>query len=66
MITRRNKSKTLKKIFHEIINVNLMVENVIQVKRGMKNCVDVRAKVEKSIIYVKKIKFGILADVLVK
>ena len=66
MITRRNKSKTLKKIFHEIINVNLMVENVIQVKRGMKNCVDVRAKIEKSIIYVKKIKCGILAHVLVK
>ena len=66
MITRRNKSKTLKKIFHEIINVNLMVENVIQVKRGMKNCVDVRAKIEKSIIYVKKIKFGIRAHVLVK
>ena len=66
MITRRNKSKTLKKIFHEIINVNLMVENVIQFKRGMKNCVDVRAKIEKSIIYVKKIKFGILAHVLVK
>ena len=43
-----------------------MVENVIQVKRGMKNCVDVRAKIEKSIIYVKKIKFGILAHVLVK
>ena len=43
-----------------------MVENVIQVKRGIKNCVDVRAKIEKSIIHVKKIKFGILADVLVK
>ena len=42
-----------------------MVENVIQVKRGMKS-VDVRAKIEKSIIYVKKIKFGILAHVLVK
>ena len=43
-----------------------MVENVIQVKRGIKNCVDVRAKIEKSIIHVKKIKFGILADMLVK
>ena len=29
MITRMNESKTLKSIFHEIVNVNLLVQNVI-------------------------------------
>ena len=45
------------------INVNLMEENVIQLNSGIMINVDVSAK--KS-MYVKKIMFGILVNVLVK
>ena len=53
LVTRKHKSKTLKKIYYASINVCLMVENVIQIKRGMKNCVDVSAKVTKIIMWPK-------------
>ena len=45
------------------VNVNLMEENVIQINRGIMVNVDVSVK---SIIYVKKIMFGILLHVIVK
>ena len=45
-ITRINESKTLTKYFSCMVNVNVMVENVIQIKRGIKNCVDVSAKIQ--------------------
>ena len=50
-------------IYHLNINVNLMEENVIQLNSGITINVDVSAK--KS-MYVKKIMFGILVNVLVK
>lgn len=38
MVTRIKESKTLDNIFHTIIHVNLMAQNVIQLKTGIKNC----------------------------
>ena len=35
MITRINESKHLQNLYHKNINVNLMVENVIQIKSGI-------------------------------
>ena len=63
MITSINESKTLiKSIFHKTINVNLMVENIIQVKSGVIINTDVGAKIQWSIVYVKKIMFGIACE----
>ena len=64
MITGINESKALKKnMYHAIVNVNLMVESVIQIKRGIMINVDTNVK---NIIYVKKIIFGILLHVVAK
>ena len=49
--------------YHEIVNVNLMEENVIQINDGITINVNVSAK---NFIYVKKIIFGILLHVVVK
>ena len=47
VITSINESKTLiKSIFHKTINVNLMVENIIQVKSGVIINTDVGAKIQ--------------------
>ena len=50
-------------MYHAIVNVNLMVESVIQIKRGIMINVDTSVK---NIIYVKKIIFGILLHVVAK
>ena len=63
MITRINESKHLQNLYHKNINVNLMVENVIQIKSGIMINVDVSAK---NTIYVKKITFGTLLHVIAK
>ena len=49
-------------MYHENVNVNLMVESVIQIKSGITINVDANAKN----IYVKKIIFGILLHEVVK
>ena len=56
------KSKILTKYIHANENVNLMKENVIQIKSGIMINVDVS---EKNIIYVTKITFGILLHIQV-
>ena len=56
------KSKILTKDIHANENVNLMKENVIQIKSGIMINVDVS---EKNIIYVTKITFGILLHIQV-
>ena len=61
MITRINEPQTLTKYFFANVNVNLMVQNVIQIKSGITSCVDVRAKIQENIMCVEKIMFGILA-----
>ena len=55
--------KHYQSIYHANANVNLMVENVIQIKSGIMINVDVSVKY---IIYVKKIVFGILLPVVAK
>ena len=50
-------------MYHENVNTNLMVENVIQIKSGIMINVNASAK---KIIYVKKIIFGILLCVVAK
>ena len=50
-------------MYHENVNTNLMVENVIQIKSGIMINVNASAK---KVIYVKKIIFGILLCVVAK
>ena len=50
-------------IYHANVNVNLMIENVIQNESGITINSNVSVK---NIIYVKKIMFGILLNVVVK
>ena len=50
-------------MYHANINVNLMKENVIQIKRGITINVDASVK---NIIYVKKIVFGMLLHLVGK
>ena len=66
MITGINESKTLKSIYHANENVNLMVKNLIQIKSGITIDVGASVKIQKTIMYAKKIIFGILLHVLVK
>ena len=47
-----------------IINVNLMIRNVIQIKSGITNCIDVSVKINKNILYAKTIMFGILVQLI--
>ena len=53
--------KFQRKIYHANVNVNLMKENVIQIKSKIMMNIDVSAK---NIIYVKKMIFGILLHVV--
>ena len=56
--------KTLAKyIYHENVNVNLMEENAIQINGGITISFDVNVK---TLMYIKKIMFGILVNVFVK
>ena len=50
-------------MYHANLNVNLMIENVIQIKNETMVNFDSSTK---NIIYVKKITFEILVQVLVK
>ena len=61
-----NKTEDLnitKNIYHANVNVNLIEENLIQIKSGIMINVDVSVK---NIIYVKKIISGILLHTVVK
>ena len=63
MITRINEAKTLENIFHAIVNANLTVQYVIQIKNGIIKYVSVSVKI---IVHEKKkIIVGILAHVFV-
>ena len=50
-------------IYHANLNVNLMEENVIQINGGITINVDVSVK---NVMYVKKVIFGILLQVVEK
>ena len=52
-----------KNIYHANVNVNLMVENVIQIKSGLMRNVEVSVKI---ILYVKNIIFGTLQPCILR
>ena len=53
-------------IFHVIENVDLMVKNVIQIKSGVMINADVSVKIQKDIVYAKKIMCGILVHMFAR
>ena len=62
-----NQSKILTKhIYHVIVNVNLTVKNVTQIKSEIMINVSGGAKMQRDIRHVAKIIFGILLHVVVK
>ena len=64
MIIGINESKTLTKhIYHGNANVNLMGENIIQIKSGIIIYVDASVK---TTTYVKNITYGILLHVVTR
>ena len=63
MWLQNNESKFLTKNKCAKVNVNLIEENVIQIKNEIIIDVDTSSK---NIIYVKKVLFGILLHVVVK
>ena len=63
MITGINELKTLTKHVSCKLNENLMEQNVIQINGGIMINVSVSVK---KFMYVKKIMFGILTDIIVE
>ena len=53
----------MQNIYHANVNVNLMEAILIQINDGIMANVDVSVK---DVMYLKKIMFGILLDVIVK
>ena len=45
MITKEMNQKYWQNIFHVVRDLNLIVQNVIQIKNGIKNCVNESAKI---------------------
>ena len=58
--------KYYQNIFNMIVIVNLIEENVIQIKSGINICANMSVKIKENIVYMKKIMFEILLIVLVK
>ena len=56
----------INKAYHANVNVNLMVENVIQIKSGIMINVDVSMIIQKKYCVCKNIKFTVLIHVVVK
>ena len=63
MFTETNESKTLQKIYHDNVNVDLMEETFIQINGGITINVNVSVK---KMMYVKRILFGIQVNVFVR
>ena len=53
MITGINETKYEQMIYHANVNVNLVLENVIQIKSGTTRNVNVSVKIERNIICTK-------------
>ena len=61
MIKEMNELQTLTKhIYHSNVNINFMLENVTRVNSELTINVDVSAKIQENITWVKEIIFGIL------
>ena len=65
MFSKQNRKFKFKRVQHDYrnVNVDLMEENVIQINGGIMINIDVSVK---SVMYVKKIMFGIPLHVVVK
>ena len=50
MITNKNEAKTMKNIFHVILNANSIVQHVIQIKHGITKHINVNIKSTKHVI----------------
>ena len=61
-----HESKTLTKHLSCECNINLMVENVVQIKIGITINICVSAKIQKNIICAKRIIFGVLLHPVAK
>ena len=66
MTTGINDWKHRQSIYHVNVNVNLMVENVIQIKSGVPKNTVVSVKIQKNLVCAKKITFRILLHVVTK
>ena len=53
-------------MYHGNVNVKFMIRTVILIKSGITINADETAKVQKNIVHVEKIMFGILVHVLAK
>ena len=53
-------------MYHVNVNASLTVSNVTQIKSGITINVGMGAKIQKNIMHVKKIIFGIMLRVVVK
>ena len=58
--------KNFNKRYHANANVNLMVENITQIKSGITINFDASVKIQKNKMCVKTIIFGILSQAVVK
>ena len=63
---RINDQKQQKNIYHENLNANLMVGNVIQIRSGTAINADENEKIQKNVMRTKKIIFGILINAVAK
>ena len=59
-------SQKINKTYHTDVNVNLAIENVTRIKIGIMINVDVSANIQKNMMYVKKIIYGILPHLFMK
>ena len=66
IISRIRESKNINKAYHVNAKINLMVENLTQIKSGITVNVCVSVKFQTNMMCVKKIIFGILLHVAVK
>ena len=66
IISRIRESKNINKAYHVNAKINLMVENLTQIKSGITVNVCVSVKFQTNMMCVKKIIFGILLHVVVK
>ena len=66
MTTGMDVLRTLKNIYHANMNVCVTVKNLSQIKSGIKIKVRVSVKIQKNILCLKKVIFGILQHVAQK
>ena len=59
-------NRTKRNVYHANINVNLIIDNVNQIIRGIMINLVARVKIQKNIVCAKKVIFGILLHIVAK